>query len=291
MTGVASQICSNPDAILKYKIETDFKKQFDKTVSWGTRNAICSDLSPVATLIASNYNSITDPAIIDKELQEIIKKAENKFRWCYETIHDANGKIGEINYTVWSEVFSCPNCNNEVIFYDHAVNKDGTVNEEFNCGKCNSLLTKRISGKLKETVYDYELGETVSVNKFIPVLINYSTGTKTFEKKPDAYDLEIIAKINAFNIKTWFPKNIIFDGDKTGEPIRMGITHVNQLFFKRTLAILSEIKSHCVSKQHHLWFNSQLVNISKLNRYRPGVSFPYNPLNGTYYIASQFSQV
>jgi DNA modification methylase len=70
----------------------------------------------------------------------------------------------------------------------------------------------------------------------------------------------------------------------------MGITHVNQLFFKRTLLLLSEIKSYCQTKQHHLWFNSQLVNISKLNRYRPGVSFPYNPLNGTYYIASQLSE-
>ena len=39
-----------------------------------------------------------------------------------------------------------------------------------------------------------------------------------------------------------------------------------------------------------LWFNSQLVNISKLNRFRPGVSFPYNPLNGTLYIGSQVSE-
>ena len=36
--------------------------------------------------------------------------------------------------------------------------------------------------------------------------------------------------------------------------------------------------------------NSQLINISKLNRYRPGISFPYNPLSGTLYIGSQISE-
>ena len=35
-----------------------------------------------------------------------------------------------------------------------------------------------------------------------------------------------------------------------------------------------------------IWFTSQLINISKMNRYRPAVSFPYNPLSGTLYISS-----
>lgn len=290
MTGVAGQICDNPDSVLKYSIETEFQKLFNSSVDWGTRNVICSDLSPVASLIASNYNALVDANLIDKELECIIDKVQDRYKWCYETIHEPTGKSGEINYMVWSEVFSCPNCNSEVVFYERAVNEDGTVNEEFSCSVCKSELTKRSANKLKETIYDYELGMSVSMNKFIPVLVNYSIGGKTFEKKPDDNDLKVIGKINSLEIKTWVPKNLIFEGDKTGEPIRMGITYVNQLFFKRTLMILSEIKSHCKSKQHHLWFNSQLVNISKLNRYRPGVSFPYNPLNGTYYIASQLSE-
>jgi 16S rRNA G966 N2-methylase RsmD len=176
------------------------------------------------------------------------------------------------------------------VFFDRAVNQDGTVNEEFTCINCKSKLTKRSSNKLKETLYDYELDKAVSLNKFTPVLINYSFAGKTYEKRPDINDLRVIEKINSTAIGGWVPKTEIFEGDKTGEPIRMGITHVNQLFFKRTLLILSEIKALCRGKQHHLWFNSQLVNISKLNRYRPGVSFPYNPLNGTYYIASQLSE-
>ncbi|HHP2703769.1 TPA: hypothetical protein ACR8U9_004582 [Citrobacter freundii] len=44
------------------------------------------------------------------------------------------------------------------------------------------------------------------------------------------------------------------------------------------------------NRQALLMFNSQLINVSKLNRYRPGVSFPYNPLSGTMYVGSQISE-
>lgn len=40
----------------------------------------------------------------------------------------------------------------------------------------------------------------------------------------------------------------------------------------------------------NFWFTSQLINISKMNRYRPAVSFPYNPLSGTLYISSLISE-
>jgi hypothetical protein len=38
------------------------------------------------------------------------------------------------------------------------------------------------------------------------------------------------------------------------------------------------------------WLDSHLVNLSIQNRYRPGVSFPYNPLTGVYYVSSLVSE-
>lgn len=37
-------------------------------------------------------------------------------------------------------------------------------------------------------------------------------------------------------------------------------------------------------------FTSQIINISKMNRFRPQVSFPYNPLSGTMYVSSMVSE-
>jgi hypothetical protein len=53
------------------------------------------------------------------------------------------------------------------------------------------------------------------------------------------------------------------------------------------LFLIAKVKEKSTLPALHLLINSQLVNLSKMNRYRPGVSFPYNPLSGTLYIASQ----
>ncbi|MEZ4677321.1 MAG: hypothetical protein R2932_24195 [Caldilineaceae bacterium] len=41
----------------------------------------------------------------------------------YETKH-SDGRKGKINYTVWSDVFVCPECTSEIVFWDAAVDKE-----------------------------------------------------------------------------------------------------------------------------------------------------------------------
>ena len=82
----------------------------------------------------------------------------------------------------------------------------------------------------------------------------------------------------------------MMEGKETRRNDGIGLTHVHHFYTKRNLWILAAIRNRCSSSQTLLWFNSQLINISKLNRYRPGVSFPYNPLSGTFYVGSQISE-
>ena len=82
----------------------------------------------------------------------------------------------------------------------------------------------------------------------------------------------------------------MMEGKETRRNDPFGITHVHHFYTKRNLWILSAFRSRCTSGPLLLWFNSQLINISKLNRYRRGISFPYNPLSGTMYIGSQVSE-
>jgi len=52
----------------------------------------------------------------------------------YETLHSDGKTKGRIEYTVWSEVFTCPHCAGEVVFLDEAFDKEvNTVSEEFPC--------------------------------------------------------------------------------------------------------------------------------------------------------------
>ena len=291
MTGVAANICENAAPDLRYVIENDFAKQGSNNISWGKRHAICSDLSPVASLIAANYNSITDIDKFERKANEILDLVDRELGWMYKTIHPESGREGTINYTVWSDVFLCNHCNSDVVFFEQAVNyEDGTVNEVFPCPSCNSQLSKKELDKKWTTVYDFELNQNIKIQKTVPVLINYIIGNKEFNKKPDTNDLEIIEKISSWAIKDWIPLYRMMEGTEARRNERSGIIHVHQFYTKRNLLYLSRIRSMCNDKNLLLLINSQLVNLSKLNRYRPGVSFPYNPLSGTLYIGSQVSE-
>ena len=131
MTGVAAQMCGNPDPEFKYRIETEMPG-----VKWGARKAILCDLSPAATFIAYNYNTPVDVEEFEREAQRILEEVEAECGWMYETNHVPvrsqardgtrvpdykrddgtrvpNYKRGKINYTVWSDVFICSECRSE----------------------------------------------------------------------------------------------------------------------------------------------------------------------------------
>ncbi len=305
MTGVAAQMCGDRKTVLSlgYQIKPDGtilkeeENEEGKSV-WvpfsklGARRAVLNDLSPAATFIAYNYNTPVDVQAFEQEAKRILREVEEECRWMYETRH-TDGSIGKINYTVWSDVFVCPECTQEVVFWEAAVDKKaGKVRDKFPCPHCGAELTKRSMDRAWKTKYDDAINKTVRQAKQVPVLINYTIEGKRnkYNKLLDKYDLEKIKQIESENIPYWFPTSRMIDGKETRRNDKIGLTHVHQYYTKRNLWILSAIRNRCESKQTLLMFNSQLINLSKLNRYRPGVSFPYNPLSGTYYIGSQISE-
>lgn len=150
MTGVAAQLCGNPEEEFRYVIEQEMKN-----VKWGKRKAILNDLSPAATFIAKNYNLKCDIEKFASDAENILAELERKYKWMYETNHTDTSDInmyndknnapkGEIIYTVWSDVFICPNCNSEIIFYEAAAEENtGKVNDVFDCKNCGINLKKK----------------------------------------------------------------------------------------------------------------------------------------------------
>jgi hypothetical protein len=78
MTGVAAQMCGNPDKEFKLKIEQEMGN-----VEWGARRAILNDLSPAATFIAYNYNTPVDAVEFEKEAKRILGEVEKECGWMY----------------------------------------------------------------------------------------------------------------------------------------------------------------------------------------------------------------
>lgn len=241
MTGVATNLCENPPFEVKSKIEHDVPH-----AKWGKRYAIINDLSTAATFFSANYNSSVSPEFTALS-KDIIAKLRAECGWMYRTKHAeespslfSSDAYGEINYTVWSDVFICPNCGNEMVFWDVAVDYErGKVNDKFNCPKCRGQLKKNNCQHAKTILFDKALGRTVELSKQVPVMINYSYLGKRYEKKPDAEDLEVVSKIEEMEIPYWYPTDTLEDGDKTSDATKLGITNAHLFYTRRTLYALS----------------------------------------------------
>ena len=205
------------------------------------RRAILCDLSPAATFIAYNYNTPVDVAEFEREAKRILAEVEKECGWMYETLHTDGRTRGRINYTVWSDVFICPYCGNEYVFWDAAVDKvRGKVLEEYPCPSCGARVSKRECERAWVTFYDQAIGQQVTQAKQVPVLINYAVGKKRFEKKPDQFDLDLIRRIEESAIPYWFPTDRMPEGYNTEQPKRShGLTHVHHFYTKRNLWIMS----------------------------------------------------
>lgn len=316
MTGVAAQLCGDRKAVesLGYRVLDDGTVLDEKGRPFsklGARKAVLVDLSPAATFIADNYNTPVDVQAFEREARRILKEVEEECGWMYQTQHVVDGKVqrdingnpimGKIDYTVWSDVFVCPHCSTELVFWEVAVDKEkGEVRDEFPCPQCGAELTKRALERAWEKVFDRGIGQTITRARQVPVLINYSVGNKRYEKRPDEYDLELIRKIEESEMPYWYPTDRMPEGYNTEQPkVSHGITHVHQFYTRRNLRSLAA----CMSKPRTfsdprlknvlLFVVEQLVlGMSRLSRYVPRHYSQVNQyLSGTLYVASQVVEV
>jgi len=269
------------------------------------RNSIISDLSPVASFIAYNYNNYVNINEFKKITQKILNELERECDWMYETSHNSlennneqklfdTDKKAIINYTVWSEEFICPYCKKDFTFWGVAVNKKtGNVSKEFNCSHCDAKISKKECKRNYELVYDSSLNKKIKQTKRKPVLINYSFKGEEFFKEPDKKDLELLNMINEREIPYWYPTNRMKEGKETRRNDKFGITHVHHMYFKRSLWVISKflskikkIKNKSIRSKLLYLFTGTLQGLSKQQRYRHKSTFPNMILSGTLYVGS-----
>jgi DNA modification methylase len=261
MSGVAAHLCGDRNTIesLGYSVKKDgtiCQKEVNESdnSTWkpfsrlGFRRIILNDISPIATFIASNYNTPIDIEQLEQEANEALQEAENECGWMFDTSHLYGTLKGRINYTIWSDVFKCSECGGDVVFWDSAIDKNaGKVREEFSCPHCNAILTKRRMERAIITTFDPLINQTIQQTKQVLVHVNYKVSGKGYKKDPDEFDFELLKKIEDVSMKYYFSTDEIPKGDKTKEATRIGITHVHHFYTKRNLYTLSSILDKCKS--------------------------------------------
>jgi DNA modification methylase len=301
MLGVAADMCENADTTLKMQLSQELKE-----AEWGKRYAIIGDLSPIASFISACFNiKHEEPYQISSKLEQMLAICHKNSDWMYETFHIVNGHfvndknehpiIGRINYVIWSDVLVCPSCSNEIVFWDVAVDRpNGRINREFSCLCCNSRLKKSDCEHAWETYYDSEIGESATIAKIVPVIINYSVGKAKYEKQPDENDIDVLNRIATWKIPWFAPTNKWPEGEKTQEPIKLGIERIHQIYIKRSLVALASIYDYCCENGLMAVLTKIVFRLTKMYRltYQGGTwGAGGGPMNGTLYIPSLIKEI
>ncbi|MEW5978253.1 MAG: DNA methyltransferase [Acidobacteriota bacterium] len=301
MTGVAAQWCGTASKEYRGEVESRCEKQGHPKPVWGARRVVLSDLSPAATFIAANYNLPFDVREFTRAGKQILVDVEQEIGWMYETRYSDGKSKGRIGYTVWSEVFTCADCAGEVVFLDEALDQETKrVKDTFPCPHCGSNLTKDNLQRVFETRPDPASGKPWKRVKYQPSLISYTAGGKRHEKQPDAFDLEVLKRIEALPLPAEMPTNRfpieeMYHGSRI-EP--KGFTHIHHFFLPRAAHALDSLwrkaNAHPDARIRHMlsFFVEQSIwGFSVLNRYRLRAFSHVNQyLNGVYYVPSQTAE-
>ena len=268
------------------------------------RKAIAIDRSPAATFITKNYCAPVDVEELKAAFEELKKKVKPEIDWLYETKCDRCGGKATTAYTVYSQVFQCPRCMEKVALFDcqevEGRTQKGKLKKIRVCPHC---LGRGVQEQIKST------GEHFGA---VPVLVSFicENGCKPARDErrhedPDPrkrefferYDMGKINEIESKEIPYWYP-----DADLAKSiPYRMlhkkdfrpeDASRLKDLFTKRNMWALAAIRSAVNDlslnpdlKASFLFvLTGILLGMSRMNRYRPDVSFPTNVMGGTYYL-------
>jgi hypothetical protein len=300
MTGVAAQACGAPSTAERREIEDEMGE-----VRWGPRRAVLADLSPSATFIASGLNLPIDAKAFDRRSAEILDQFELEWGWMYRT-NDERGHERQLDYMVWSQIFTCPACAGAVVFYDVAFNpRTGHVEDGFRCQSCGKELTKGALEPRKVPIRTLA-GNTTERLDLRPVAIQYRVGKSVFTKRPDDADLALLRKIAGLTLPGPVPTNELPFMHMTHERAPMpskGFTHLHHFYSDRALISLAVLWKACASEDDPLlrlgllfWVEQALWGLSWMNRYK-GFSFGKvggsqvnQHMTGVYYVPSMHAE-
>ncbi|MBA5245904.1 DNA methylase [Marnyiella aurantia] len=290
MTGVGGSFCENitqeQEAITR--IKSDFAT-FKKEIAIGKRKVINIDLSSVASHISNIYNSDFDKNSFLHYYSKLKSHLE-QFKEYFEVEHH-NAK-GTINYTVYSQLYTCNQCQTEFDFYIAAYVSDNELREKTKCPHCSYEEQKSKLTPLYKTKIDPITGDAINQICYKPILINYSNNKKRFTKAPSTNDIK--RSEADFIDKKFVPNASLIEGVETRRNDKYGYTHVHHFYTSRTLGFISEYLKFIQDfdhKNHFLFLLTAILpKLTKLNRYMPqhGSRALVGPMANTLYLPPLF---
>ena len=236
------------------------------------RNALLSDLSPAAVHIAKNYTTPCDPESFQDAISLVEQVVKPTIDWLYTPI---GSDMKSIEYTVWSDVFSCGRCGTRISYWNALQKGVGT---DLICPECTRTVDKT---NLTWT------GE-------VPVRTHVrGSGRRITSHEPTAAELALVEEVMLTTIPYWTP-SVAFGRDREmwrSAHSAMGIADAAGFYTKRNLHALAALRHAIVQvaegrvREALLFAFTACVNRAS-KRYQWNAKRPTNVMTGTMYVSS-----
>lgn len=236
------------------------------------RNALLSDLSPAAVHIARNYTTPCDPKVFEQALGAVENMVRPTMRWLYDPDPTS---VGTVEYTTWSDVFTCPRCLNPFAYWDVVETID---RDQITCPACGAKSRK------SELTWVAER----------PVQSHVSKGSnRVSSHAPTGAELALIDLSEISPIPYWLPA-AAFGKEREmwrAGHMAMGIKDVRDFYSRRNLHALAALRHAIVTiadgrvREALLFAFTACVNRAS-KRYQWNAKRPTNVMTGTLYVSS-----
>lgn len=206
------------------------------------RKAILMDDSPLATNMEYNLVNYVDFALLDEEYRKMMKKLEPILNGIYAT-KLSDGTDGYAEVIIASNVYSCPNCGQEIVLYKNETGK----RSEYKCKVCGQIIN--IANKNDK---EHQIDKRRPVEVTIRSTTTRKKETRKITDEDKKYWDEILERYEAEYKSLWSPdEHIVYNrayprvGGWPGFPID---ATVSDLFPKNNLLAL-KILNHYIETE------------------------------------------
>ena len=236
------------------------------------RDALLSDLSPAAVHIAKNYTTPCDLIQFSEAILNVERMVKPTMDWLYTPI---GSEAKYIEYTVWSDIYTCGGCGNNIVYWDAF---HGGLGKTLVCPQCTFLFDKA------KAMWSGE----------VPVQTYVKASKGRIEPHhPTTPERALIDEVTSTSIPYWVP-SLTFGRDREmwrSAHSAMGIADAADFYSKRNLHALAALRHAIVEvaegrvREALLFAFTACVNRAS-KRYQWNAKRPTNVMTGTLYVSS-----
>ena len=239
------------------------------------RKAVLSDISVLGQHIAKGYLAAVSPSAFRHAAASVMETARAALGDLYKTRRATDGAVAEMVRTVWSFIYLCPVCSNELVYFEHLSPLGSAPGQ---CPSCDGPFRRR----------NWSRGEDVPVD----VVVAGETG-KLVSQDVSALDREMIATAASDPRQKDVPSLPIHEHremySRSGLG-KAGLTETARFLAPRNAIALLELwrainawEDADLRRKLSFAFTAILPRASR--RYQWSAKRPLNAQNQTYYIA------